>query len=475
MTFSGDLQNFGLGDVFQNISANQVTGSLHVRGRNGERFVRFEKGEIAGFSLGVGKGLPLIEHIRQRGLLDEKALENLRKKRKRSRKSPGRLIVETGLLTQEQLRDIFAQAVEEHVYDLMALTEAQYNFTEGDPPPRVFDMDQRSMELRLPPGPLLLEGARRKDEWERINRVIGSERDLFVALEGWDQVDLEPVGEQVAALLDGRTDIRELLKQVSAGRFDVMKAVSELVLRGLARRCTADEIQSQVQEAVSQGRSDDAVNFLNQALAVEQGNPELRNKLAELYEQLGRPHEAAAEYASLGYQAAQENRLRDALTHYSRAAELNPGDLVLHERQVELLVRAKDGAGLAKAVEGLVTLQLDVGLADRARSTLQGSKRDYQTVLQDIRFRVKDHVVRAQRAGRLVKLIGTAIIPQASLALESSIAGYSVGNVDFLTMLDNLLRLQQDELDLHRERTEHEIAIARLEEIVGVPLQEARQ
>lgn len=110
-----------------------------------------------------------------------------------------------------------------------------------------------------------------------------------------------------------------------------------------------------------------------------------------------------------------------------------------------------------------------------ARSTLQGSKRDYQTVLQDIRFRVKDHMVRAQRAARLVKLIGTAIIPQASLALESSIAGYSVGNVNFLTMLDNLLNLQQDELDLHRERTEHEIAIARLEEIVGVPLQEAGQ
>jgi outer membrane protein TolC len=110
-----------------------------------------------------------------------------------------------------------------------------------------------------------------------------------------------------------------------------------------------------------------------------------------------------------------------------------------------------------------------------ARSTLQGSKRDYQTVLQDIRFRVKDHVVRAQRAARLVKLIGTAIIPQASLALESSIAGYSVGNVNFLTMLDNLLNLQQDELDLHRERTEHEIAIARLEEIVGVPLQESTQ
>ncbi|RMH35526.1 MAG: TolC family protein [Nitrospirae bacterium] len=108
---------------------------------------------------------------------------------------------------------------------------------------------------------------------------------------------------------------------------------------------------------------------------------------------------------------------------------------------------------------------------EEALAELEGARQDHRTARQDILFRVKDNFVRIQRSARLVKLLETAIIPQASLALESAIAGYAVGKVDFLTMLDNLLRLQRDEIELHRERVAHEIAVARLEEAVGIPLQ----
>ncbi len=107
-----------------------------------------------------------------------------------------------------------------------------------------------------------------------------------------------------------------------------------------------------------------------------------------------------------------------------------------------------------------------------ALANLEGARKNYDAVLQDALFRMEDNFVRVQRAARLVKLIGGAIIPQASLALESSMAGYGVGKVDFLTMLDNVLKLQQDELDLYRQTTDHEIAIARIEEVIGQSLHE---
>jgi outer membrane protein, heavy metal efflux system len=86
---------------------------------------------------------------------------------------------------------------------------------------------------------------------------------------------------------------------------------------------------------------------------------------------------------------------------------------------------------------------------------------------QDLLFQVKDAFERAQRANRLVSIVGKAIIPQATLALRSAQSGYGVGKVDFLTLLNNLLTLQKDELELHGEMVAHEKAVARLEELTG--------
>ena len=102
-----------------------------------------------------------------------------------------------------------------------------------------------------------------------------------------------------------------------------------------------------------------------------------------------------------------------------------------------------------------------------ALATLSSAKADWTNSRQDILFRVKDAYVRAKRAERLVKVVGSAIIPQATLALQSAQAGYAVGRVDFLTLLNNLLTLQENELELHQETVAHEKAIAQLEEVTG--------
>jgi len=121
--------------------------------------------------------------------------------------------------------------------------------------------------------------------------------------------------------------------------------------------------------------------------------------------------------------------------------------------QIPLFYQTKQREGVNQAVADL----------SRAREDLTATR-------QDLLFQVKDAFERAQRANRLVKLVGKAIIPQATLALQSAQAGYSVDKVDFLTLLNNLLTLQENELELHGEMVEHEKAVARLEELTGGPL-----
>jgi outer membrane protein TolC len=95
------------------------------------------------------------------------------------------------------------------------------------------------------------------------------------------------------------------------------------------------------------------------------------------------------------------------------------------------------------------------------------SQQDRQTTLF---FQVKEQYLAAKASEDLAKLYSDAVVPQASLALESSMAAYQVGTVDFLTMLDNFIIVLDYETNYYRELSNYQIALARLEPLVGAEL-----
>jgi outer membrane protein, heavy metal efflux system len=102
-----------------------------------------------------------------------------------------------------------------------------------------------------------------------------------------------------------------------------------------------------------------------------------------------------------------------------------------------------------------------------AVANLESAREDFTAARQDLLFQVKDSFVQAQRAERLITILRDAIIPQATLGLQAAQASYAVGKVDFLTLLNSLLILQDSQLELHGEIVNHEKALARLEAVTG--------
>ncbi|MDZ7262793.1 MAG: TolC family protein, partial [candidate division KSB1 bacterium] len=107
---------------------------------------------------------------------------------------------------------------------------------------------------------------------------------------------------------------------------------------------------------------------------------------------------------------------------------------------------------------------------EEAQLNLSEAQNLHEKTKQELLFEVKDNFVMARTSDTLVRLYGTAIIPQSSLSLESAISGYEVGKVDFLTLLDNLLTLLNNELMYYEQLVDFQKALARLEAVVGVPL-----
>lgn len=87
-----------------------------------------------------------------------------------------------------------------------------------------------------------------------------------------------------------------------------------------------------------------------------------------------------------------------------------------------------------------------------------------------IRNRLRDARVRATTTARLIRLHDQGLLPQATLALESSLSTYQVGQVEFLTVLTAVRRALNVELRYYELVTEYQKALAEMERYTGVEL-----
>src|SRR5262249_39798602 len=76
------------------------------------------------------------------------------------------------------------------------------------------------------------------------------------------------------------------------------------------------------------------------------------------------------------------------------------------------------------------------GVEESVHSLMQ-SKKEYEVATQMVNFHVKDQYLQALTSERLIQLYARRIIPQTTLALESSLSSYEVGKLDFLSLLNN--------------------------------------
>jgi outer membrane protein, heavy metal efflux system len=108
---------------------------------------------------------------------------------------------------------------------------------------------------------------------------------------------------------------------------------------------------------------------------------------------------------------------------------------------------------------------------EEAATKLAQIRHEYQMTSQEVIFGVKDQFLMARTSERLLALYEQGVIPQSAASLESALAGYQTGKVDFLTLINNQMVLLNLEMDYYRELSNQAKALARLEEMVGVRLQ----
>ena len=114
--------------------------------------------------------------------------------------------------------------------------------------------------------------------------------------------------------------------------------------------------------------------------------------------------------------------------------------------------------------------RLDAGVRE-AESRVVSSTRQYDSLKDRTTQDIKDLYAQVTSQYELILLFRDSIIPKSEQTLEVSQAAYQVGDVDFLTLIDNWQQLLRFRIAYHRLESQLQQALAMLERVVGGQLQ----
>ncbi len=233
MAIKGSLKEASLPDVLQLLAMGKKTGCLAVTHRNNFGYIYFDRGKICYASI-VNRRDRLGDILVKSGSVTQAQLDAAIGAQALHRdKRLGELLVAQGAISRDGLHEQIRLQIEEAVYFLFTWTQGTFNF-EAD-----VRADEQDFLVSINPESLLLEGARRVDEWSLIEKKIPS----FDLVFDVDRRKLEESGvvltreqEAVLGLLDGRRDVATVIDDSGLGEFEIGKAIYGLVSAGFAQR-----------------------------------------------------------------------------------------------------------------------------------------------------------------------------------------------------------------------------------------------
>ena len=320
MAIEGPLKELGIHDVFQLLDLSRKTGLLTVTSklRHNQGTVYFDNGAVV-YALVQSNPHPLGEVLLKGGKITEADLSRARDMQQHGdERRLGEILVEIGALGARELERQVRFQIEEVIFEVMNWREGYFSFEEG-----ALEEVPADATIRISTESVLMEGARRIDEWSRIERKIpnvGVVPALAQAEEGdGGQLDLLPDEWEVLATIDGERDIRGISSLIGRSDFDVAKTLFGLES---ARLITIAERGSVAAAPVpDEGAGLDAV-VRRASEALECGDIEAAQRVAE-EARSGYPHEPAALLIS-GEVSLRAGSAQDAEEQLRRALRLDP-------------------------------------------------------------------------------------------------------------------------------------------------------
>jgi cobalt-zinc-cadmium efflux system outer membrane protein len=107
---------------------------------------------------------------------------------------------------------------------------------------------------------------------------------------------------------------------------------------------------------------------------------------------------------------------------------------------------------------------------NQAVEELNRSRREYESQVQSSYFDVRNQYIAADTASQMLKIYREGLIPQALATYQAGLTSYQTGSLDFESLFSTFMDVLNFDGEYWKTLMEHETALARIEQVTGVPL-----
>lgn len=413
MSFQGDISSLPLCDVLQNLAANQKTGTLVIFSGNFEGRIQFEKGSVLSYADKAGFSI-------HQWLVDKEIVpadrmqEAIKRYRRSKRKTLGEILRDLKVIDLETYGEYVTHLVWEAICEVLSLEEGTFEFREGQAEPGFVRREAERLGLQFSPSSLIMEAARRSDDWKNIRRHIPSENEIYWISPSEREHLLEKTEDEITPLtlelLDGTRTLRQVIADLPYSRFDACRCLADLIASKKVK--PLDSTKAVEQTSINENPLH-ATACLRAIHEREPNNRDVLERLASLHESQGQPEESARFTKLLAVSFLEEGDLERARTHLRKSLDLNPKDIITWQKLWDCVRQGGVKDEIYRLGKQYVQHFGKMGLTEMVRERLLElvelfpESRSFKIELAEARFALGEHKLAVQSMmdlGR--KLIG---------------------------------------------------------------------
>ncbi|MEW6745905.1 MAG: DUF4388 domain-containing protein [Planctomycetota bacterium] len=346
MPLKGDLGSIDLAHVFQMLTLNQKAGTLEIVAEGARAQVYFTaKGIIC-----PHQSPPFRERVlrllRRRLRLTEEQIGRARRVAPQHGGDPVKALLSLGIVPVEEHDCAVKEQMEEEIYELFFATDATFEFREGDLPEGSADLEEKYL---LSGEHLIMEVARRIDEWGYVRNIIQDDGDIYEVV---GKVEDVPKEERDSALIevlksvDGVRTVAGIVEVTHLTRYLVCRKLALLAEQGVIAEVPSDLLVERARACLEGERVRDAIRLFEKAIASGSTDTMVREMTGLAYQAVGEVGCAAAHFAELARACRECRDLKGEAELHLRIRELVPTEIESRGRLLEIY---RDDPGLLAA------------------------------------------------------------------------------------------------------------------------------